>query len=247
MEFPFDRITKISNNTSPQPQAQVEVAGGYDLQVDPVIEADVDNSEVLNTQPVDRSEEFYNYIGEYAESNHGSVPMVSNDARDKKSGKITYDIGFGHKLTTKEITEGMIYGIPFGEDNPLSSESRTKILQLDMAKNIKIARAGSWDKKLKDIGSSWEDIDQEYKLPLTSLAYNVGGTKASEEWTAVLKAAADNDALEFAKHLRRKDAEENTKGMDNRVMKELYAAGFIKSNSARLYFKSVLPLATWRP
>ena len=116
-----------------------------------------------------------------------------------------------------------------------------------MAKNIKIAREDSWDEKLKQNGSSWDSLDQQYKLPLTSLAYNVGGKGASRGFSKVLVAAVNKDPVKFAKELRRVDAGFNTKGMDNRVMKELFGAGFIKDSSTYEQFKSVLPLATWKP
>ena len=108
-----------------------------------------------------------------------------------------------------------------------------------MAKNLNLARKDSvdknnvkqkgWDSKLKDIGTSWDKLDTKYQNVLTSLAYNVGGTGAGQQWKAVLQAAKDENILDFAKELRREDGGKITKGMDNRVIRELYAAGIIDS------------------
>jgi GH24 family phage-related lysozyme (muramidase) len=93
------------------------------------------------------------------------------------------------------------------------------------------------------MGTSWNELDPSYQRALTSLAYNVGGRKAGEQWTAVLRAAKDRDVTEFARQLRRQDAGRYTAGMDNRVMKELKFAGLIDK---RRDVSSVLPLADRR-
>ena len=108
-----------------------------------------------------------------------------------------------------------------------------------MANNVKIARDRSWDNKLKEKGGDWDKIDRGFQLVLTSLAYNVGGTKAADEWDSVLDAALNGDVKQFAKQARRQDNKKNTAGMDNRVLKEMYFAGLIKKASE---VKDVLPL-----
>ena len=109
-----------------------------------------------------------------------------------------------------------------------------------MEMHTKAARNNGWDTKLANIGTSWDKLDNKYTRVLSSLAYNVGGDKAGDEWTAVLKAAKDKDITAFAKQLRREDNGKYTSGMDNRVAKELYYAKLINKLSD---VSSVLPKA----
>lgn len=174
---------------------------------------------------------------------HGGVPRETSDLKESGTKNKSLDVGFGHKLTDQEKATGKIYGIPFKDKNgkyiELSKEQAREILAKDYAENTKIARK-QWDQKLAAIGSSWDQIEEPYRQALSSLAYNVGGSRAGNEWTAVLSAAVDQDVVRFAKELRRQDNKKWTAGMDNRVAKDLYAAGLISSLSE---VKSVLPLA----
>jgi len=209
---------------------------------------------------ITESEDFYLKIGKIAESDHGSTPVITADAGEASlpDADKSLDIGFGHKIKKggKEDISGMIYGIKYkkadGTYIPLTQEQKVKILNKDMAKNLNLARKDSvdknnvkqkgWDSKLKDIGTSWDKLDTKYQNVLTSLAYNVGGTGAGQQWTAVLQAAKDKNILDFAKELRREDGGKITKGMDNRVIRELYAAGIIDSFDD---VSSVLPKASY--
>lgn len=197
------------------------------------------------------STSFYMDIGEYGETDHGSVPQPTKDAREANlpEEKRTKDIGYGHKIFkgSEEDVSGMIHGIKFknadGTYRPLSKEEKATILKADMAKHQNMARKAGWDAKLAKLGTSWDELDEPYRDVLTSLAFNVGGAKAGKGWTAVLKAAKDKDIETFAKEIRRKDAGKNTAGMDNRAAKELYYAGLIEGLSE---VKDVLPLADHR-
>jgi hypothetical protein len=201
-----------------------------------------------------KTKNFYLNIGEQAESDHGSVPVATKDAREKDLpvDQRSKDIGFGHKIKASEEASGMIHGIQFKNEDgtyiELTEDQKVEILNKDMAAELSLARAGSggkkgWDAKLKDLGITWDDLDYKYQNVLTSLAYNVGGGKAGTGWTAVLTAAKNQDPVAFAEELRRKDAGNNTAGMDNRVLKELFYAGII---SGRDEVSSVLPLGDRR-
>lgn len=183
--------------------------------------------------------DFYSNIGVYAESDHGSLPIRTHDDREAHlpEDQRSFDVGYGHKLTQAEVESGMIHGISFQDG--LTAENKTTILNKDMENNIKLARNSAWDKKLKVKGGSWDKVDHGFQLALTSLAYNVGGTKAADEWDSVLDAALKGDVKQFAKQSRRQDNEKYTAGMDNRVLKEMYFAGLIKKASE---VKDVLPL-----
>jgi GH24 family phage-related lysozyme (muramidase) len=197
----------------------------------------------------EKTKEFYLQIGQKAESDHGSVPVPTKDAKEKNipEAQRSKDVGFGHKVKASENASGMIHGIKFKNDDgtyiELTEDQKVEILNADMAAEADLARRSGWDKKLKKIGTSWEELDYKYRNALTSLAYNVGGGKAGKGWTAVLTAAKNGDAKAFAKEMRRKDAGRNTAGMDNRVAKELYYAGIIKNLSE---VADVLPLADRR-
>jgi len=191
---------------------------------------------------------FYSDI-KLAEGTHGKTkaglyaPVDTNDTREKNFKIKSKDIGYGHKVKDSETASKQIYGIPFinatGDFIPLTEEQVETIYKEDMKVNLELARKSGWDKKLKDMGTTWEDLPIQYKLPLTSLAYNVGGTTAGQEWTEVLRGAKDKDIEYFALHLRRDDAGQKTAGMDNRVVKELKAARLISDSSE---VKNVLKL-----
>ena len=183
--------------------------------------------------------DFYSNIGVHAESDHGSLPIRTHDDREAHlpEDQRSFDVGYGHKLTQAEVESGMIHGISFQDG--LTAENKTTILNKDMENNIKLARNNAWDKKLKAKGGSWDKVDHGFQLALTSLAYNVGGTKAADEWDSVLDAALKGDVKQFAKQARRQDNKKYTAGMDNRVLKEMYFAGLIKKASE---VKDVLPL-----
>jgi GH24 family phage-related lysozyme (muramidase) len=187
----------------------------------------------------DRTLGFYRNIGIHAESDHGSLPIRTHDAREAHlpKDKRSFDIGYGHKLTQDELETGTIHGIPFLEG--LNAEDKTTILNKDMENNLNIAMK-SWEPKLKEMGGNWDELSSGYQMVLTSLAYNVGGTKAGAQWSSVLGAAMNQDVSEFAKQARRQDNNKNTAGMDNRVLKELYYSGLIDKASD---VKDVLPLS----
>jgi hypothetical protein len=192
---------------------------------------------------------FFLDIGEKAESDHGSTPKLTADSREASlaDSDKSMDIGFGHKIIRGGIedTSGMIHGIKYKKTDgtyiALTKKQKVKILNEDMAVNLVAARkdytkvdgsvAKGWDSKLKDLGTSWDDLDFRYQNALTSLAYNVGGKKAATQWKAVLKAAKEKNVASFAKELRREDGGSKTEGMDNRVAKELYYSGLIKGLS----------------
>lgn len=183
---------------------------------------------------------------------HGATPKRTGDKaeRDKAEGEKSKDVAFGHKLTDEERESGYIHGIRFIDENgeyiPLTKEQGMQILREDIKENVRVARADvfgepGWDTKLEKIGSSWEELDPRYQNALSSLAMNVGGSRAGREWTKVLQAAANQNVPLFAKEMRRMDGGKHTDAMDNRVAKELYRAGIIDSFSE---IADVLPLAS---
>ena len=169
------------------------------------------------------------------EKDHGDKPVPTNDAseKDRDPDKRTQDIGFGHKITKKEMREGEIYDIPFidsdGNYIPLTQRQKKTIQQKDMQKHLALARKSGWDSKLKKRGLSWDSLDEAYQLALQDLAYNVGGPDAGEDWTDIFDAIENQDTEDFVRQLRRQDDGENTRGMDNRVAIVAYALGLIRN------------------
>lgn len=232
--------------------AVAEATGGKGLMSKPskgVMPMAEDNDPVGDPARVRAASQFYKDIGTYAETDHGSTPVATKDSREAHLpvSERTRDVAFGHKVTDAEEASGRIHGVTFkdaeGNYVALSEEDKVKILNEDMAMHRRAARKAGWDTKLKRLGKSWYDLDPKYQLALTSLAYNVGGTKAGKGWTAVLRAAVNEDVTGFARELRRQDNQRNTAGMDNRVLKELYYAGIITNRSQ---VDEVLPLGDHR-
>ena len=69
--------------------------------------------EVSSTQ--NYNTDFYKNIAEKAETDHGSIPILTNDAREKglPDSKKSLDIGFGHKIIkgSQEDITGLIHGM----------------------------------------------------------------------------------------------------------------------------------------
>lgn len=193
-------------------------------------------SQQATSDPVkteNRRADFYTFQGEMMETDHGDTPKETNDSSEEGKDNKSLDIGYGHKIQQKELDSREIYGIKFIDDEgkyiPITQEQKEYIQQKDNEASINIARKEGWDKKLKEQGLSWDGIDEKYKLALEDLAYNVGGAKAADEWTAIFKDIKNNDLKSFVGNLRRKDNSKYTVGMDNRAAKAAYAAGLIKN------------------
>lgn len=208
---------------------------------------------------------FYSNIGSLAEGRHGYnaktdtfTPAPTNDAAEKDIplDQRTKDIGYGHKVQESEMESGMIHGIRFYNPEtktfiPLTESEARIILKRDMATNLSYVLP-TWNKRIAEVlpNKTFNDINPQAQAVLTSLAYNVKG-KSAKKWDdifdnlGVYSSSMDADEVAtFALDLRRKENGVNTKGMDNRVMKELVAAGLITSQ--KVYDKVVaqLPLRT---
>ena len=179
---------------------------------------------------------FYELLRSSFEGDHGSIPKPTNDSTEGNvsEGKRSLDIGYGHKLKKSELDSGTIYGIPFqnlktGEYIPLTDSEKRKIQKKDIEANVNLARKTGWDSTLKSIGMSYESLSEPHRLVLSDLAYNVGGKTAGSEWKGIFSAMKAGNTKQIVGHLRRKDNEKNTPGMDNRAAKAAYAAGLIKT------------------
>lgn len=240
----LSKIAKANNTTVAELSAanpdikdinKIDVGQEIKLPAVTAEEAEVVTTAADTTEETTTSSDFYLKIGEKAETDHGSVPVATKDAKEKNVpvAERSKDVGFGHKVKASENTSGMIHGIKFKNDDgtyiALTKEQKVTILNEDMKAESSLARTSGWDAKLKKIGTSWDDLDSAYRNALTSLAYNTGGVTAGRSWTNVLTAAKDKNVTSFALGLRRTDADKNTAGMDNRVVKELYFAGLIDS------------------
>ena len=232
----LSKIAKANNTTVAElTAANPDIKDINKIDVGQELKLPTVTAEEAVTPVSDTTEDFYLKIGVHAESDHGSVPVPTKDDKEKNKpvAERSKDVGFGHKVKASEDTAGMIHGIKFKNDDgtyiPLTKEQKVTILNADMKAEASLARKSGWDAKLKKIGTSWDDLDTDYRNALTSLAYNTGGPKAGKLWTDVLTAAKDKDVTSFALHLRRTDNDNNTAGMDNRAVKELYYAGLIDS------------------
>ena len=169
------------------------------------------------------------------EGDHGNIPVPTNDASEQslEPSERSKDIGYGHKITAEEWESRRIHGIEFiNEDGtyiPINKEQKRFISQEDIKQNVALARSKGWDKKLKERDLIWKYVPLKYKLPLEDLAYNVGGEKAGIQWTKIFDAIKTDNIQTFVKELRRRDAGNFTKGMDNRVTKVAAASGLIDS------------------
>ena len=251
----FDRLKYLQSvkDLSLGEPVSANVPSVSDLSLGETIEAPTQTMSDPTTAEIeiDRTElqgSFYEAIkvaeGPHGKKDAGYSPTSTNDKREKHLpiASRSKDVGYGHKVKNSETAAKQIYGIPFidevGNFIPLTEEQVVTIYRKDMEYNLKLARESGWDKGLKDLDTTWEQLSEQYKLPLMSLAYNVGGSKAGKGFPLVLKAAREGtkhssaeNILNFAKELRRKDNEEYTEGMDNRVVRELKGVGLILSSS----------------
>jgi len=170
------------------------------------------------------------------ESDHGDTPIRTHDAREKnlKESERSFDIAYGHKITKDELRTGKIYGIDFinlktGKYIPLTEEQKIFIQKQDINTNLKNALNSGWSEKLKKRNLTFENLPSQYKFALVDLAYNVGGTKAGKQWTAIFDDIKNNNTASFVKNLRRQDGGRNTAGMDNRAAKAAFKAGLINN------------------
>ena len=241
----WDKKYKGKNNKDGTPKGGG--GKGRGLMSPPRPPDDTTPSAVSSAFDATKGEKFALSVAKKMESDHGDTPKPTKDAGEKNlsDDKKSLDVGYGHKIIRggKEDISGKIHGIKYKNEDgtyiPLTEEQKIFILKEDLIVNTKRARKSytmkdgtrekGWDEKLKDKGSSWDELDEDYKNVLSSLAFNVGGKKAAIQWDLVLQAAIDKDVAEFAKELRRNDANSRTEGMDNRVAKELYYAGLITS------------------
>ena len=203
----------------------------------------------------DLTNKFYDDIGTYGETDHGDTPVQSNDVGASADN---LDVGYGHKLKQSEKDSGMIHGIKFKKEDgtyiPLTEVQKREILKKDFEAETNLARTvqNGWDSKLETKGSSWDQLDFKYQNALSSLAFNVGGALAGDDWDRVLDAAIAEDPKAFATEMRRtRDVrqpdgtikKEKDEAMDNRVAKELYYSGIIDKLSE---VSDELPEATAR-
>ena len=227
----------ISDTKQPPPEATLATANPLGNSINPsFIPPTGGPSQQAASDPVateNRRADFYTFQGEMMETDHGDTPKETNDSSEKGKDNKSLDIGYGHKIQQKELDSREIYGIKFIDDEgnyiPITQEQKEYIQQKDNEASINLARKEGWDEKLKKQGLSWDNIDEKYKLALEDLAYNVGGAKAADEWTAIFKDIKNNDLKSFVGNLRRKDNSKYTVGMDNRAAKAAYAAGLIKN------------------
>jgi len=181
------------------------------------------------------SESFYEQMRQ-SEGDHGDTPIRTHDKREqnKPVAERSLDVGFGHKIKKAEVASGTIYGIPFkdlktGTYIPLTGSQKRTIQKLDIEANVKLARTTAWNSKLEKRGMSYESLPEPYKLVLEDIAYNVGGKKAGLGWDKIFDSMKRGNTQEIVGHLRRKDNDQNTAGMDNRAAKSAYAAGLIST------------------
>lgn len=219
-------------------------------------------TQVMDGQVVFSTVNFNKNIGRVAEGRHGYeaktqtyTPIKTADKAEKSlpDSKKSSDIGYGHKITKAEWESGTIHGVPFWNKKenkaiPISEMDAVKILDSDMNQNL-LDTLSNWNAKIADAADrTFDDINPQAQAVLTSLAYNVGGNKAQQwknifENTGLYYPTMDSTEVgQFAKDLRREDGGSKTAGMDNRVMKELLAAGLIKDRETYEEVKKNLPL-----
>jgi len=212
--------------------------------VDSVIRKSMAAKKEKNKTPNQRSvrkpvsnliENFYEQMRQ-SEGDHGDTPIPTHDQSEQHKPRLerSKDVGFGHKVTKSEMASGNIHGIrfrdvPTGSFYRLTLDQKRTIQKLDIEANVKLARTTAWNSKLEKRGMSYESLPEPYKLVLEDIAYNVGGKKAGLGWDKIFDSMQRGNTQEIVGHLRRKDNDQNTAGMDNRAAKSAYAAGLIST------------------
>tara|TARA_E500000178_G_scaffold267468_1_gene264967 strand:- start:6954 stop:8009 length:1056 start_codon:yes stop_codon:yes gene_type:complete len=122
----------------------------------------------------------------------GFIPTVSLSVESKLNPKLdkTYDIGYGHKLSSEEYKSGLVYGIKVKDDKgnfiPISKEDALKILNQDIKEKARITK-GEYENQT---GKKFSDLSKTIQELLVESTFNGLSPKKAPGLTT---AASKND------------------------------------------------------
>lgn len=123
------------------------------------------------------SNEFLNYL---MEQEHGAFLRGEAPALHESPEGGNPTVGFGHKLTDKELEEGKVYGFDIYTMTP---EQAREVMMKDLEKH---------EESLKnELGDDFDKLDQRRKEMLLDFQYNLGSAK--RVFPTFTQAVIDND------------------------------------------------------
>ena len=108
-----------------------------------------------------------NTLTDFLTGAEGFIPTVTEAIESKLNPKLdkTYDIGYGHKLSSEEYKSGLVYGIKVKDDKgnfiPISKEDALKILNEDIKEKGRITKVeyeNQTGKKFSDLSKTIQEL-----------------------------------------------------------------------------------------
>ena len=135
----------------------------------------------------DYSEDFLNFL---MEQEHGAFLRGSAPALHESPEGGNPTVGFGHKLSDKELEEGKVYGFDIYTMTP---EQARQVMLIDLQKHEESLK--------RELGDDFDKLDQRRKEMLLDFQYNLGSAK--RKFPKFTQAVIDNDEETMNKEYER--------------------------------------------
>ena len=150
------------------------------------------SKETVVEKPIKFEFKSSNTLTDFLTGAEGFIPTVSLSVESKLNPKLdkTYDIGYGHKLSSEEYKSGLVYGIKVKDDKgnfiPISKEDALKILKEDIKEKGRITKVEYENKT----GKKFSDLSKTIQELLVESTFNGLSPKKAPGLTT---AASKND------------------------------------------------------
>lgn len=135
----------------------------------------------------DYSEDFLNFL---MEQEHGAFLKGNAPALHESPEGGNPTVGFGHKLSDKELADGKVYGFDIYSMTP---EQARQVMLMDLQKHE--------ESLAKELGDDFDKLDQRRKEMLLDFQYNLGSAK--RKFPKFTQAVIDNDEETMNKEYER--------------------------------------------
>jgi GH24 family phage-related lysozyme (muramidase) len=162
----------------------------------------------------DYSKDFLNFLMEQENASflQGKSPALHDSP---EGGNPT--VGFGHKLSNKELKEGKVYGFDIYKMTP---EQAREVMVKDLQKH-KASLAS-------ELGDAFNNLDQRRKEMLLDFQYNLGSVK--RKFPKFTKAVIENDEETMNKEYKRFYETKNGERLPLQSRNEAFEKIFLRPN-----------------